>query len=206
MSKVVQPNTSAAASLLHVDNPQELPQDARLNFSIKTQFPETFPVGEKIEVAATDESFHTSLSIADGNLILQDAHTVLGVLDPLRQLGPSAFGPLKFRAIGLDGVEGDWQFLVNLVRVPVLKEVRCSASDQPCTLVGDKLFLLDSVSTDPDFATPTAVPDGFADSSLPIPGPVGKAIYVRLRDDPATIDAVALPLITAPPQSDAAAR
>src|SRR5262249_45218652 len=45
MSKAVQPNTSAAASLLHVDNPQELPQDARLNFSVKTQFPETFPVG-----------------------------------------------------------------------------------------------------------------------------------------------------------------
>ena len=206
MSKVVQPNTSAAASLLHVDNPEELPQDARLNFSLKTQFPETFPVSEKIEIAATDESFHTALSIADGNLILQDAHTVLGVLDPLRQLGPSAFGPLKFRAIGPDGVEGDWQPLVNLVRVPVLKEVRCSAADQPCTLVGDKLFLLDSVSTDPDFATPTPVPDGFADSSLPIPGPVGKAIYVRLRDDPATIDAVALPLITAPPQNDAAAR
>jgi hypothetical protein len=183
-----------------------LPQDARLNFSLKTQFPETFPVGEKIEVAATDESFHTALSIADGNLILQDAHTVLGILDPLRQLGPSAFGPLKFRAIGADGVEGDWQPLVNLVRVPVLKEVRCSSSDQPCTLVGDKLFLLDSVSTDPDFATPTPVPDGFTDTSLPIPGPVGKAIYVRLRDDPATIDAVALPLITAPPQNDAAAR
>ena len=206
MSKVVQPNTTATASLLRVDNPQELPQDARLNFSLKTQFPETFPVGEKIEIAATDESFHTALSIADGNLILQDAHTVLGVLDPLRQLGPSAFGPLKFRAIGADGVEGDWQPLVNLVRVPVLKEVRCSASDQPCTLVGDKLFLLDSVSTDPDFATPTPVPDGFTDTSLPIPGPVGKAIYVRLRDDPATIDGVALPLITAPPQNDAAAR
>jgi hypothetical protein len=206
MSKVVQPNTTATASLLHVDNPQELPQDARLNFSLKTQFPEAFPVGEKIEIAATDESFHTALSIADGNLILQDAHTVLGILDPLRQLGPSAFGPLKFRAIGADGVEGDWQPLVNLVRVPVLKEVRCSSSDQPCTLVGDKLFLLDSVSTDPDFATPTPVPDGFADTSLPIPGPVGKAIYVRLRDDPATIDAVALPLITAPPQNDAAAR
>jgi hypothetical protein len=206
MSKVVQPSTSANASLLHVDNPEELPQDARLSFSLKSQFPETFPVGEKIEIAATDESFHTSLSIADGNLILQDAHTVLGVLDPLRQLGPSAFGPLKFRAISSDGVEGDWQPLVNLVRVPVLKEVRCAGSDQPCTLVGDKLFLLDSVSTDPDFATPTPVPDGFTDTSLRIPGPVGKAIYVRLRDDPATIDAVALPLITAPPQNDAAAR
>jgi hypothetical protein len=207
MGKTVQSDPGAPNSLVRIENPQELPQDARLNFSVKSQDPENFPVGEKIEVAASDESFHVLLSVADGNLILQDAHTVLAVLSPLRQLGPSAFGPLKFRPVGPDGVEGDWQPLANLVRVPVLKEVRCDASsEKPCALIGDKLFLLDSVSTDPDFATPTAVPDGFMESSLPIPAPVGKAIYIRLRDDPTFVDAVALPLITAPAQNGAAAQ
>ena len=207
MGKSVQSDPDSANSLVHIENPQELPQDARLNFSVKSQDPESFPVGEKIEVAALDESFRVLLSIADGNLILQDAHTVLAVLNPLRQLGPSAFGPLKFRPVGPDGVEGDWQPLANLVRVPVLKEVRCDASsEKPCTLVGDKLFLLDSVSTDPDFATPTPVPEGFMDNSLPIPGPVGKSIYIRLRDDPASVDAVALPLITIPAPNGPAAQ
>jgi hypothetical protein len=207
MSKVVQPDPSTAASLLHLVNSDELPQGAHLSFSLKTQFPETFSATEKIEVAATDESFHVLLSIADGNLVLQDAHTVLAMLDPSYQLGPSAFGPLKFRPVGPDGVEGDWQSLANLVRVPVLKEIRCGAdSDTPCTLVGEKLFLLDSVSTDPDFATPTPVPDGFTDSSLSIPGPIGKAIYVRLRDDPTFVNAVEVPLVTAPPQNSASAR
>ena len=206
VSKVVQPDPNAAASAVHLENPNQLPQDARLNFSFKTQSPETFPAGEKIEVAAADESFRALLSIADGNLILQDSHTVLAVLDPFHQLGASAFGPLKFRPIGPDGVDGDWQPLANLVRVPVLKEVRCTGTDKPCALVGDKLFLLDSVSTDPDFATPTAVPDGFMDSSLPIPGPVGKSIYIRLRDDPSFVDAVVLPLVTVQTQSSATAQ
>jgi hypothetical protein len=207
MGKSVQADPDSANSLVHIENPQELPQSARLNFSVKSQDPETFPVGEKIEVAASDESFHVLLSVADGNLVLQDAHTVLGVLSPLHQLGASAFGPLKFRPIGPDGVEGDWQPLANLVRVPVLKEVRCdTSSEKPCTLVGDKLFLLDSVSTDPEFATPTLVPEGFMDNSLAIPGPVGKAIYIRLRDDPTFVDAVALPLISASPESGPAAQ
>ena len=40
-------------------------------------------------------------------------------------LGPSAFGPLKFRPVSGDGINGDWQSLVNLVRVPMLKAVHC---------------------------------------------------------------------------------
>jgi hypothetical protein len=47
---------------------------------------------------------------------------------------------------------------------------------------------------DPDFASPVTVPDGFMDSSLPIPAPKGKALYVRLRDDPSMVDMVVLPV------------
>ena len=79
-----------------------------------------------MEVATEDESFHVLLSEKDGNLTLQDSKTVFAVLDPMKLLGPSAFGPLKFRPVSADGVEGDWQPLANLVRMPDLKAVRCT--------------------------------------------------------------------------------
>ena len=160
--------------MIHLGNPEELPQDARLNFFLKSQLPEAFPPAEKVEVATADEAFHVVLSVKDGNLTLQDSKTVFAVLDPMKLLGPSAFGRLKFRPIGSDGVEGDWQPLMNLVRVPELKGVHCVPSakaaevnakeinatekapssekgtssaktEENCMLTGDKLFLIDAV-------------------------------------------------------------
>lgn len=173
----------------------ELPQDGRLNFALKTQVPDVFPATEKIEVATNDESFRVLLSFKDGNLTMQDSKTILAVLDPMKLLGPSAFGPLKFRPVTADGINGDWQSLVNLVRIPMLRAVRCvPAPEKQCTLSGDKLFLLDSVSADADFANSVTVPEGFVEDALAIPPPKGKMLYIKLRDDPATIDTVALPV------------
>jgi hypothetical protein len=56
------------------------------------------------------------------------------------------------------------------------------------------LFLLDSVSADADFANPVKVPEGFVQDALAIPPPKGKTLYIKLRDDPQTIDTVALPV------------
>jgi hypothetical protein len=207
MSKSVQLDPNAPISMVRLGNRDEVPQDAQLQFSLKAQDPETFPAAEKIEVATSDDSFHVLLSIADGNLTLQDARTILGVLDPLRHLGPSAFGPLKFRAVSADGTEGDWQPLANLVRVPVLKEVRCvNLPQRQCVLVGEKLFLVDSVSMDEDFSSPVTVPDGFMDANLPIPVPKGKELYVRLRDDPSMVDTAVLPVVTAQAPTSATAQ
>ena len=185
----------AAPPAVRLGSQDELPQDARLNFFLKTQAPDTFLPTEKIEVATSDESFRVLLSFKDGNLTMQDTKTVLAVLDPMKLLGPSAFGPLKIRPVTADGINGDWQSLVNLVRIPMLKAVRCvPAPEKQCTLSGDKLFLLDSVSTDADFANPVTVPEGFVEDALAIPPPKGKMLYIKLRDDPATIDTVALPV------------
>ena len=182
-----------APPAVHLGSPEELPQDGRLNFFLKTQVPETFPAAERIEVATADESFRVLLSFKDGNLTMQDTKTVLAVLDPMKLLGPSAFGPLKMRPVSGDGTNGDWQPLVSLVRIPLLRAVRCMPEKQ-CTLSGDKLFLLDSVSADADFANPVTVPEGFVEDALAIPPPKGKMLYIKLRDDPATIDTVALPV------------
>jgi hypothetical protein len=102
---------------------------------------------------------------------------------------------LKVRPVPAEGVDGDWQPLVNLVRVPLLTGVHCDGSaDKQCTLSGDKLFLLNSVSSDADFVNAVTVPEGFVEDALAIPPPKGKTLYIKLRDDPATIDTVTLPM------------
>jgi hypothetical protein len=64
----------------------------------------------------------------------------------------------------------------------------------PCTLVGSNLFLLQSVSSDPTFATADPVPDGFTGSSLPVPHPAGSTgtLFLKLRDDPNPVNAATI--------------
>ena len=200
LTKSVQLDQAASPSVVRLGSLDELPQDGRLNFCLKTQEPENFSPAERIEVATEDESFRVMLSFHDGNLTLQDAKTVVVALDPMRLLGPSAFGPLKFRPVAGDGTNGDWQPLVNLVRIPQLKGIRCLPSpEKQCTLTGDKLFLLDSVSADPTFVSAVTVPEGFVEEALTIPQPKAKTLYIKLRDDPATVDTAVVPVLAAQP-------
>ncbi|HEV7219148.1 MAG TPA: hypothetical protein VGN39_09765 [Terriglobales bacterium] len=183
--------------IIRLGNQDELPQDARLNFFLKAQVPETFSATERIEVQTADGSFRVLLGVKNGNLTLQDSKTVFAVLDPMKLLGPSAFGPLEFRPVTSDGIEGDWQPLINVVRVPLLKEIRCApAPEKQCVLAGDKLFLIDAVSADPDFSNAITVPDGFVQDTLTIPPPKGKTLYIKLRDDPAGIDTANVAALT----------
>ena len=198
VNKTIQPESEAAPTAIHFADPQDLPQDARLSFVVKTQTPASFSQDEKIEVATADDAFRVFLTSQDGNLTLQDSKTVVAVLDPMKHLGPSAFGPLKFRPVTAAGVAGDWQPLVSLVRIPQLKGIRCVAMpEKQCTLVGEKLYLIDSVSTEQDFSSPVAVPDGFLAGSLPIPKPKNKTLYVKLRDNPEDVTTIALPMLAA---------
>jgi hypothetical protein len=195
ISKSVQPDASAGASPIRLQGDDQLPQDATLSFSLKSQVPPVFSRDEMIEVATADETVHTLLSVGDGTLTMQDEETVLARLDPRKGLGASAFGPLRFRPVNSDGVKGDWQPLVTLVRLPTLEGLRCPAStEQQCTLSGSGLYLLDSISTDPQFQQSMPVPDGFAGSTLNVPHPSGKDLYVKLRDDRSTVNKLELPV------------
>jgi hypothetical protein len=194
--KLISKNVQAGApTALRFGNQDELPQDARLSFFLKTVVPEKFSHGEKIEVAGADEAFHVLLSVADGGLVLQDAENVLATLEPLKNFGASAFGPLRFRPVAEDGTKGDWQQLVNLVRLPTLKEIRCPDSpDKQCKLSGANLFLIDSVASDPQFTHASPVPTGFMEPTMSVPRPNGTLLYLKLRDDPATVNTVVLPV------------
>lgn len=194
VSKTVQPGGDTSPIRLGASD--ELPLDGKLSFFVKSDTPDKFPRTEKIEVATEDGSFHTELSVENGGLILQDSNNVLAVLDPEKAFGPSAFGPLRFRPIAADGSKGDWQPLTNLVRLPTLNDVHCpDAPDQQCTLSGSNLFLLDSVASDQEFKKMVPVAAGYAAATLNVPRPNGTLLYVKLRDDPSTVDAVALPVL-----------
>jgi hypothetical protein len=194
LSKSVQ--AGAAPSVIRLGNQDELPLEGRLLFFVKSEVPEKFPRTEKIEVATADNAFNTVLSVADGSLVLQDAQSVMASLDPLKSFGPSAFGPLQFRAVSADNAKGDWQTLANVVRLPSLKEIRCpDAPDQQCKLSGTNLFLIDSVASNAQFTNSVPVPVGFVGSTLNVPRPNGTLLYIKLRDDPATVSTVVLPVL-----------
>ena len=186
-------------SVIRLGNPDDLPQDGQLSFFLKTEIPATFPRSEKIEVATEDGSASVSLSLVDGTLVLEDSQTVLGMLRPLKSFGPSIFGAVHLRAVSEDGERGDWQPLAKLVRIPSLKEVRCPDSpDKPCNLIGENLFLIDSVASDSQFVHNVAVPIGFVDPSLGVPRPNGTLLYIKLRDDPSAVNSAALPVLPEP--------
>lgn len=182
---------------IELNSPDEMSQHQVLRFALKSTSPQKFVPSEKIEVATADELFRTELTSADGSLTLQDPQTVLAVLNPAKDLGPSAFGPLKFRAVDSSGAAGDWQPLQTLVRLPSLSRVHCdNTAEKQCMLVGDRLFLLDAVATDPQFANAVQVPEGFFQTSLAIPPLPGKVLYVKLRDDPSVVNTATVPVVT----------
>jgi len=195
MSKGVQDD--ATPSPVHLGSADDLPVQGRLVFFLKSDVPAKFPRNQKVEVAAEDGSFHTVLTLADG-LMLEDARTALGVIDPLARFGTSAFGPLRLRAISVEGITGDWLPLGTLVRLPNFKELRCPhALAKPCTLTGTNLFLASALSATPDFDNAVDVPAEFTGTQLSVPHPAGSMLYVKLRDDPNTVQTLTLPIVFA---------
>jgi hypothetical protein len=192
IGKSVLPSASRSESNILISDQSELPQDAKLTFSVRAKSPAVFGHDEAIEVATADESFSTALTMGNGAITLENSNVAVAQLNPARAFGPSAFGPLRFRVVA-NGVTGDWQPLATLVRLPVLKELKCPAmADMPCKLFGSDLFLVDAVSNEAQFTHPVQVPDGFTGYSLSVPHPTDGQLFVKLRDDPAAVHAVAL--------------
>jgi hypothetical protein len=187
----------STASPLHLADQNDLPVNQQLTFSLKSVAP--FARTGQLEITNADESLHTMLNVANGTLVLQNPHTLLASFDPLKTFGTSAFGPLRLRPVAPDGTAGDWLPLVTLVRLPTLNELHCPADPaQLCTVTGSSLYLIDSISTDAAFTSPTSVPEGFIGTSITLPRPAKTGFYLRLRDDPTAANTVTLPILPQP--------
>ena len=154
-----------------LDGKNEIPLDGKLTFVVQTD--KVFPRDQTVEVATGDGAVHTSLSLAANTLVLQDEHTAVATLDPLKAFGKSAFGKLQMRPIAADGTTGAWQPLGKLVRAPSITGIQCGAgtgapasgvpdASPSCKVEGHELFLASAFAAGKDFARPVQVPTGFA--------------------------------------------
>jgi hypothetical protein len=214
LSKSSQPPGGSIISLSSAD---DLPLGTPLTFTVKTAQP--FPRSGRVEVETIDGTLRTVLTLApSGGLVLQDPHTVVATLDPLRSFGPSAFGALHLRAIfpsqkkhnqqpspestaAEDESSSDWLPLGTLVRLPQLTTLQCPPDPTAsCTLSGSSLYLIDAIAPTPAFASASPVPDGFTGSTLSVPHPVSAGtLFLKLRDDPGPIDSASVPIPAPPP-------
>jgi hypothetical protein len=185
----------------------DIPLDGKLNFVVQTK--DVFPRDQTIEVATADGAVHTALSLASNTLILQDEHTAVASLDPLKAFGQSAFGKLQMRPVSGDGTPGEWTPLGVLVRTPEITAIHCAApapaatgatpapapaTPATCTLDGTHLFLVQSFGASKDFTAPAEVPTGFYENTFAVPTPTdGSTLYLKLRDDPSAVATVTLP-------------
>jgi hypothetical protein len=218
--------TPGGASDILLSNSDDLPLSSLLTFILKS--PDNFPRNAQIEIETVDGTLRAVLTLApSGGLLLQDPHTVVATLDPLRSFGPSAFGALRLRALypaknprhkdndtasqpaqlanqttsddDITSPASDWLPLVTLVRLPVFTQIQCpSEAAQPCTISGNNFFLLQAISTDPEFTDPVRVPDGYTGANLSIPHPAASTIFFKLRDDPNSVDSAQLTIPPSP--------
>jgi hypothetical protein len=202
----VQGSASNTMSNIQLADQSELPLDSVLTFSIRTQSPAFFTRDQNIEVATSDLSSAVTLNFSNGGVMLENAQVAVVTLNPAKAFGGSAFGPLQFR-VNAKGVAGDWLPLANLVRLPILRELKCPATAElACKLSGSNLFLIDSLSADPEFNQPVKVPDGFLGSALPVPHPKSGQLYLKLRDDPSVVNPTLLAVTEIAPSNEDATR
>jgi hypothetical protein len=187
IAKNVQTTPSTAASRIQLADRDAVARSSVLTFSIRSKVPPAFSGREEIEVETPRGAFTTTLTLANG-LTLEDSHVAIATLDTGKAFGPSAAGRLRYRVVA-DGVAGDWQPLVTLVRLPAIRDVNCPpVPARSCRLSGSNLFLLDALANNAAFENAVQVPAGFPGSTLTVPHPMDGKLFVKLRDDPSAIN------------------
>lgn len=199
LSKSVQAGPTGAIPITFQGS-DAIPGNAQLSFSIKADDATKFTSKDKIEVSTTDGSASATLDTRT-SLRLENTQIAHARLDPAKDLGPSAFGSLRFRIVK-DDVAGDWQQLGTLIRLPELETLTCQGTDGGCQLSGAGLFLIASIADNPQFTNARDVTAGFTGAAIDAPRSKDGQLYLKLRDNP---DIVATARIPAPPAPTAPA-
>jgi len=194
ISKSAEPASAARPVQIELMGGDEVEQGAVLTFSLRAETPPVFSQDAKVEVGGADGAVLTTLSLS-GGLVLADAKVAVATLDTGKAFNASTFGPLRFRIIDGVGGVGEWRPLADLVRLPVLRALKCPIGHgQRCQLLGANLFLIEAISADRAFDHSVVVPEGFTGSSIPAPHPLaGRQLFIRLHDAPGVVNAVTFP-------------
>lgn len=181
LSKSVDRAVAKAPVPIRLTDAQMLPDDARITLSVRAINGTRLTSADMLEIATDDQS--AGIRLADGSgLRLESPEVAIATFDAAK-LGSSTAGPLVFRLVQ-KGVQGNWQPLGTLVRLPDIQSLSCPVGEAPCRLTGSSLFLLDSVASDGSFQQPVVVPQGFTGTTIDVPRPHDGKLFVRLRDAP----------------------
>ncbi|MES2883604.1 MAG: hypothetical protein V4709_02290 [Pseudomonadota bacterium] len=201
---VASPVTAANAIALQ---PDEMMAADTLTFSVRTPATAGFGREQTLEIATLDGTTSTLLSQARGTIRLENAKVAVARFEPSKMLEANAFGALQVRSLA-NGIAGDWQPLIHLLRLPVLHTLRCPAAvGEPalspqasaCLLSGSELFLIEAVSASANFEQAVVLPEGFTGIQLAVPRPLQDgALYLRLRDRPGIVRSIRLEVLAPP--------
>ncbi|HEX7782227.1 MAG TPA: hypothetical protein VF509_05435 [Sphingobium sp.] len=200
LSKSIQPKPANTIAL-DLKGSDGILSDAQFSFSIKADDATKFSSQDKIEVSTVDGSASATLDTRSA-LRLENTQIAHVRLDPSKDLGPSAFGPLRFRMIR-DTVSSDWQPLGTLVRTPDLQAFSCQETGDGCLLSGSGLFLIASIADNPQFTGARDVAAGFTGNAIATPRPKDGQLYLKMRDDPNIVAVAAIPGQAASPAKPA---
>jgi hypothetical protein len=189
LARSITPGPTATGPAIGLQGDDVLPDNGRLVFSVQAGEGTRLRPTDMIEVAVVDEEAGVRLAAGDA-LRLEGPQVMVATLDP-RALGPSLFGPLRFRLLRGDEAS-DWQPLVTLARLPQIEAVACEGGSAGCVLKGRDLFLIDAVGSTPALDQAAQVAHGSTGSSLKVPAPQDGKLYLRLRDAPGSV--VTLPV------------
>lgn len=190
---------SSATDALALQADEMAPDDV-LRFSVRAIGTERFAREQTLEIATDDGRDAVSLSSASGTIRLENSKVAVARFEPAKRLDSDVFGPLQVRSL-LNGIAGDWQPLVHLVRLPALNALRCTtpadaATPGNCLLQGQALYLIESVSATAGFEQAVMLPEGFTGSDLTVPAPGADGLlYLRLRDRPEIVRPLRLPAL-----------
>ncbi|WP_336968491.1 hypothetical protein [Sphingobium aromaticiconvertens] len=180
-----------AAIPVRLTDAKMLPDDAGIALSVRAIDGTRLTSADSLEIATEDQS--AAIRLADGSGFRLESPQVAIATFELAKLGPSTAGPLVFRLVQ-KGVQGNWQPLGTLVRLPQIQGVTCPTGDVPCRLTGTSLFLIDSVASDAAFQQSAAVPQGFTGTAIDVPRPRNGKLFVRLRDAPGSSVEISVPV------------
>jgi len=193
---------SSATDALALQADEMAPDDV-LRFSVRATGTERFAREQTLEIATPDGSDAVSLSTASGAIRLENSKVAVARFEPAKRFDADVFGPLQVRSL-FNGIAGDWQPLVHLVRLPTLSALRCTtpadtAALGSCVLQGQALYLIEAVSATAGFEQAVVLPEGFTGSDLAVPAPGADGLlYLRLRDRPEIVRPLRLPALSAP--------